>query len=212
MDLSERAEELLEQVWLEREDEKEARVLRTRRDDAVMKELARGGFADVSEGVAQLTDAGWKEAAGCIRRHRLAERLMTDVLRVRKGLVHEVSCRFEHLLHKGLESNACTLLGHPKVCPHAKAIPEGKCCREYRRRPGKLVFPASELDVGQPALIAYIHTHQSKPLQKLMAMGALPGTKVSLIQRFPSYVLQLGQSQFAMDREMADHIYVRPAG
>jgi len=42
-----------------------------------------------------------------------------------------------------------------------------------------------------------------------MAMGALPGISVTMIQKFPSYVFQIGQSQFAIDQEMAEGIYVR---
>ena len=42
-----------------------------------------------------------------------------------------------------------------------------------------------------------------------MAMGILPGAPVSLIQSFPSYVFQVRQTQFAVDKEIADAIYVR---
>lgn len=42
-----------------------------------------------------------------------------------------------------------------------------------------------------------------------MAMGILPGAPISLIQSFPSYVFQVGQTQFAVDKEIAEAIYVR---
>ena len=76
-----------------------------------------------------LTSKGTEESRQCVRRHRLGERLFADVLRIKPGLVHEASCRFEHILHKGIEDNICILLGHPKTCPHGKPIPPGECCR-----------------------------------------------------------------------------------
>ena len=69
-----------------------------------------------------------------------------------------------------------------------------------------LVMPLSELKTGQSGKIAYIHTQDRQMLQKIMAMGALPGASVTLLQRFPSYVFQLGQSQFAIDKNIADQI------
>lgn len=57
--------------------------------------------------------------------------------------------------------------------------------------------------------IAYIHTEDHHILRKLMAMGTLPGSFITLIQRFPSYVFQIGQSQFTIDKHMASHIYIR---
>ena len=57
--------------------------------------------------------------------------------------------------------------------------------------------------------MAYIHAPGSEQIQKLVAMGILPGAPINLIQRFPSYVFQVRQTQYAVDREIADAIYVR---
>ncbi|MBI4114941.1 MAG: ferrous iron transport protein A, partial [Candidatus Omnitrophica bacterium] len=46
-------------------------------------------------------------------------------------------------------------------------------------------------------------------MQKLIAIGALPETELTLIQRFPSYVLQIGRTQFCIDRELASSIHVK---
>ena len=62
---------------------------------------------------------------------------------------------------------------------------------------------------GQQGTVAYLYAPEASKLQKLMAMGVLPGAPVRLIQSFPSYVFQAGMSQFATDREMSDAIYVR---
>ena len=73
----------------------------------------------------------------------------------------------------------------------------------------KIVAPLSQLAQGQKGKVAYIYAPESSQLQRLMAMGILPGAPVSLIQSFPSYVLQIRHAQFAVDKEIADAIYVR---
>jgi len=65
------------------------------------------------------------------------------------------------------------------------------------------------LAVSQKGKINRIDTHDHKKLHKIMAMGVLPGMAITLIQKFPSYVFQVGQSQFAIDKELASCIYVR---
>jgi len=72
------------------------------------------------------------------------------------------------------------------------------------------VFALHDLAVNQKAKIAYLRAKDHKCLQTLMAMGVLPGIAITLIQKFPSYVFQIRHSQFAIDRELASAIYVRP--
>ena len=73
----------------------------------------------------------------------------------------------------------------------------------------KVVSPLSQMSRGQRGKVAYIHAPEARHLQKLMAMGILPGAPVRLIQNFPSYVFQICQSQFAVDKEIAGTIFIR---
>jgi DtxR family Mn-dependent transcriptional regulator len=210
MTLSERAEEILEHMWTDTvEESADDREISVIRDDAALTELVETGLLRLTENRAALTEKGHEAAAGCIRRHRLAERLLSDVLDMRKSLIHETSCGFEHLLHKGLDENVCTLLGHPRTCPHGKPVPEGACCREARTKVKKLIGPLSELRAGDNATVAYLHTHNGAALQKLIAMGILPKSRLTLLQCSPTLVVQMGRSQFAMDNELASHVIVR---
>jgi DtxR family Mn-dependent transcriptional regulator len=156
-----------------------------------------------------LTEKGKNGGEKIVRRHRLAERLFADVLDVKKKLVHPLSCQFEHLLYDGIEDNICTLLGHPKACPGGEPIPEGDCCRKFKDNAGKLVSSLSGMKKNQKGRVAYLHTKDPKKLDKLVAMGILPGLSIALIQPFPSFVFQVGQSQFAVDKDLADCIMVR---
>lgn len=212
MELDESAEELLETLWIrtQEEDRKSLGVdeLPDVREGTV-SQLLEGGYVVRSDGQLSLTGAGRSEGRRVVRRHRLAERLLTDILSTRDAQMHEKACKFEHLLDRDLDESICTLLGHPKVCPHGKPIPPGRCCVEKEWRPQSVVFPLSQLKPWQQAKIAYVYAPQSNQLQKLMSMGVLPDAPIRLIQSFPSYVFQMGQTQFAVDREIADAIYVR---
>lgn len=73
----------------------------------------------------------------------------------------------------------------------------------------RIASPLNRLKANQKGKVAYIHTKDNKKLQKLMSMGVLPGMTISLVQSFPSYVFQIGQSQFAVDRELAECIFLR---
>lgn len=210
MKLTDRAEEILETLWIKLVEEKKERCdVSILKDDESLKELVNLGYVEIKDSQIRLTDEGKEEGKSCVRRHRLAERLITDVFDLKKNLVHETSCKFEHLLHKGLDENICILLGHPKTCPHGKPIPEGRCCKDAKRMPQKLIMPLSELEINKKAKISYLHTKDRSILQKIIAMGTLPKTEIILIQKFPSYLFKIGKSQFAIDKELASHIYVR---
>lgn len=212
MKLSDEAEEILETLWVSTEEEKENVYLdhlKVARDDPPVKELLNLGYIVISENEIQLAGRGGKEAKSIVRRHRLAERLMVDVLDLKKEMINEAACKFEHILYKEVEESVCTLLGHPKVCPHGKRIPQGRCCGKTKRAIYPIVSSLIELDAGQKGRIVYLHSKNDKELQKLMAMGILPGMPIQIIQKFPSYLLQIGQTQVAMDEEMAKDVYIR---
>lgn len=212
MKLNDRQEEILETLWTESEEEKQKMVAAgLAKGEQEIGELEKAGYIKIVNDKIALTEKGKGEGGKIVRRHRLAERLFSDVLDVKKKLVHPLSCQFEHLLHEGIEDNICTLLGHPATCPHGQAIPRGECCKKSKREIAKVVSSLDTLQVNQKGRIAYIQTKDSKKLQKLMAMAVLPGAAITIIQKFPSYVFQIGQSQFAVDKDIASAIYVRIA-
>jgi DtxR family transcriptional regulator, Mn-dependent transcriptional regulator len=210
MNLSERAQEILETLWISTvQEKKDSLSLGLSEREEAMSELLKSGCIDISNQKARLKEKGRKEGERIVRRHRLAERLLVDVLAMKTGVIHEVGCKFEHLLLKDVEENVCTLLGHPKHCPHGKPIPPGKCCEKSAKEVARAVCLLKDLEVKDKGTIAYLATNDPGRLNRLMAMGALPGISVTMIQKFPSYVFQIGQSQFAIDKEMAEGIYVR---
>ena len=213
MKVSDNAEEVLETLWImtvERgQDDVSFRKLSVKRDSPEVKKLLSLNIITLSEERVKLTKRGLKEAEGTIRRHRLAERLMVDIFDLKRNLMEETACRFEHLLHREVEESICTLLGHPKVCPHNRPIPPGRCCRSALKTANNVVASIPDVDSGTKGIIAYLHTVDDKKLQKLMSMGILPGVSLEVVQKFPSYVFKVGHSQVAVDEEMAGEIFIR---
>ncbi|MCX5642840.1 MAG: FeoA family protein [Candidatus Omnitrophica bacterium] len=71
------------------------------------------------------------------------------------------------------------------------------------------IMPLAKLKIGQKVVVTRLNTKDRHRLQKIMAMGILPGKTITLLQKFPSYVFQAGHSQFAVDRELAEAIIVQ---
>jgi DtxR family Mn-dependent transcriptional regulator len=89
-----------------------------------VKRLEREGYLTLDASKAMvLTETGRKYATDMVRRHRLAERLLVDVLHVPWHQVHEEACRLEHAISDNLERHLVALLDDPGTCPHGNPIP-----------------------------------------------------------------------------------------
>ena len=212
MKLSEKAEEILEAMWIAAEEEgqgfAEMEKIGVAADDPAFKELTGLAFIEIKEGRLYFRPEGKQEGRSTIRRHRLAERLMMDVLNIRGESGDSKACQFEHLLNEGVDARVCTMLNHPDTCPHGKAIPPGECCLEAKRSGDLGVVRLTELKSNEEGKIVYIQTKDNKKMQKLVAMGVLPGNRIRLLQSFPSYIFRVGYSEFAVDAEMAREIFI----
>ncbi len=166
-------------------------------------------LAEPFEGKYKLTRSGRQAGQNVVRRHRLAEKLLQDVLAVGASQMEEDACRFEHVLQDGVDDRVCILLGHPTHCPHGKPIPPGKCCKAAQGDLINEVRPLCDARPESKGVVAYLATMDNRQVQKLVAMGILPGADIKVIRQSPSYVFQVGYSQFAVDRPLAEVIYVR---
>jgi energy-coupling factor transporter ATP-binding protein EcfA2 len=86
-------------------------------------------MAEHGEWIMDFTDRGYQRARDVVRRHRLAERLFVQTLKVEnEAEVEQQACKFEHILSPEATDSICTFLGHPAACPHGQPIPAGECC------------------------------------------------------------------------------------
>lgn len=161
------------------------------------------------DGAVNLTSTGMAFAEQIVRRHRLAERLFSEILELKDSALDSTSCSFEHVLDPSVTESVCTILGHPPSCPHGKRIPPGECCKGSRSQVAPIVIPLNELPVGQEAKIVFITTPHHQRLSRLVNLGVVPGGKFILHQKKPSYLLKLGLTEIAIDDLIAREIYVR---
>lgn len=212
--LSEKLEEILEMLWIAKKEKKKDslnfNVLGTKKDSEEIKELLEKKLINVVDDEnVNLTEEGMIKGENVVRRHRLAEKLLVDVIDVSGSAIHETACKLEHYLKEGIEDKVCTLLGHPTTCPHGNKIPPGPCCKAETKVGDKYVMPLSKLKFGQKGKIVYIQGVSDKNLQSLASLGILPGATIMVKQTFPSYLFAIGNSEFAVDRSVADAVYVR---
>lgn len=170
--------------------------------------LDREGFAACAGGKVLLTHKGKLRAGVIVRRHRLAERLLVDLLRMPLSEIETPACEFEHLAVEEVWDGICTLLGHPRECPHGSGIPEGACCLESRPAAEKAVLPLSGLCSGASGTIAYMRAGGKERLQKLLSFGFSPGAEIKILQKTPVYVISFDHSRIALDPGIIDDIFI----
>lgn len=201
-----RIEEVLEDLYLQHEHH--GRAPRPASDVTLRAAVDAGLITLDSSNRPGPTPAGLAAGKLVVRRHRLAECLLKDVLQVTDAEAEEDACSFEHILRPGLEDKICTLLGHPLTCPDGHPIPRGECCLKAEKDKVQEVGPLCDGRAGQAGVVAYLSTRDNREIQKLMAMGILPGSDIRLVRLFPSYIFEIGHSQFTVDRSLAEKIFV----
>jgi DtxR family Mn-dependent transcriptional regulator len=207
-------DEILELAWTLREEGRVTRSLileKTEEDqpERILSELAAQGFLTVQAEAVALSAKGEERARGIIRRHRLAEVLLANLFDLDDSQLESSACKFEHILSEAVTESVCTFLGHPPACPHGRPIPRGECCDRIRTEIQPLVTRLSDAAIGEGARIVFITPKSRKRLDKLSSLGIVPGSRIRLLQKNPSYVLQIGETTVAVDRDITDEIYVK---
>ncbi|UCC94620.1 MAG: metal-dependent transcriptional regulator [Candidatus Omnitrophota bacterium] len=205
-------DEHLERLWYMREEGKNLmEVLKSAMgenfDASIIYELSYEGFVELSEEDNKiiLTKKGDDYARRLIRAHRLAERLIYNIL----GSEFESgACEFEHTVTLELVDSICTLLGHPRECPHGMSIPQGECCQHSAKTAQCWVIPLTELEVGQSVRIAYVICKNDQQLHKIDGLQIRPGAVIKLHQSYPAYVIECEGANIALDKEIASSICV----
>jgi len=106
-----------------------AKMLNIRQPSVVqmLKKLNVKNLVDYNKAGVTLTDEGERIGASMMRNSRLLEVLMDSALKV--AIDEEMVCGIEHHMNKQFTDALCTMLGHPRKCPHEHEIPIGECCK-----------------------------------------------------------------------------------
>jgi len=164
----------------------------------------------------ELTDEGQLLATRVMRKHRLAERLLTDVIGLDWELVHAEACRWEHVMSETVERRLLELLDHPTESPYGNPIPgldelgEDGGGEDFMDN----VEPLSDAATSAEALV---HVKRiSEEMQKdeelmglLRRVGALPGRTVTIAKTDDGILIGSGGETAELVQEAAEHIFVR---
>jgi DtxR family Mn-dependent transcriptional regulator len=120
------------------------------------------------------TEQGAAEAEGVVRRHRLIERFLTDILNVPWDEVHEEAERLEHAMSPSLEARMLAAIGDAKTCPHGHPIVAGA------RETG---VPLADVEVGAAVRVLRFENEAEDLLHYLKDAGLEPGLEGTLVLR-----------------------------
>lgn len=151
-----------------------------------LKRMVRDGFVTMDDRrLVALTDRGVELAEAVLRRHRLTERFLVDMLGMQWHQVHEEACRLEHHISGAVEARVVAALEHPTTCPHGNPIPgyvgnartylsDRHALRLLHAERGRemVILCVSEVVENEEELISYLHDR-----------GLTPGTHLRLVRR-----------------------------
>lgn len=211
--LTEKQEEIMEAIWCAGENANYAMDAIKKRCivDFTEEDLSELEDQDlIVRGADKITfsSAGKLLAEAVMRRHRLAEVLVSSILKLKNSAMEEVACKVEHSLAPEVEESICTLLGHPDICPDGKPIPRGRCCKKQLRVVNNTVISLSELKPGESGKITYIKPDSHSNLHQLMSMGLQPGIAVTVHRTNPAFCIKFENTELALDEVIARNIFV----
>lgn len=177
----------------------------------MLKRLVRDGYVEMdNKRQVTLTEAGNQAAESVLRRHRLTERFLTDMLGMQWHQVHEEAGRLEHFISGAVEDRVLASLNHPTTCPHGNPIPGTVNARTYLKDHSALrlssiavgetvtILCISEVVEDEEALILYLHEK-----------GLTPGTMLTMLTQEPDAVkLVVGEREVCISANSAAKIWV----
>jgi DtxR family Mn-dependent transcriptional regulator len=127
-----------------------------------------------------LTPSGEREALMSIRRHRLVERFLVDVMKFGWHEVHDAADELGANVTDKLVKRMDEMANFPRRCPHGEPIPTADGVM-----PHVVDYPLPHAKEGAELVISRVHTHDSEKLQYLNSLGLKPGARFQLLQRAP---------------------------
>jgi len=158
-----------------------ARILEVKNPSvtAMLRRLAEDGLLDYVIGEsATLSPKGLEAVMSVLRRHRLLERFLVEVLHLDWSEVHEEAEVLEHHLSDRIVGAIDRLLGYPAEDPHGHPIPDAKGLMRIRD-----LTPIDQLRVGDRGTIREVNARQAGRLQRWKQLGLVPGAAVVMRAR-----------------------------
>src|SRR5438876_4788363 len=184
----------------------------------MLKRLVRDGYIEMdNKRQVTLTESGNQAAEAVLRRHRLTERFLVDMLGMQWHQVHEEACRLEHFISGAVEARVITSLNNPTTCPHGNPIPGSVAnARNYLKDNHALrlstlaagetaaILCISEVVEDEEALILYMHEKGLTPETQLrvLVQGGIGN------EQDESFIVQVGEREVCISKSAAAKIWV----
>jgi DtxR family transcriptional regulator, Mn-dependent transcriptional regulator len=183
--------------------------------------MARDGLVTVEgDRHLELTAVGRSHATRVMRKHRLAERLLVDVIGLEWDAVHEEACRWEHVMSETVERRLLALLDNPTVSPYGNPIPGLEELDASLHAPdfkeGGLVSlraVTEELAEGEHAVVVVRRIGEpvqtdTEVMHRLRRVGLRPGAAVQITMVGANVQVSAGGEATELDLELVAHVFV----
>jgi len=157
----------------------------------------------------ELTDEGRTIAVSVMRRHRLAERLLLDVIGLEWEKVHKEAARWEHAISADVEAKLVELLGDPGTCPHGNPIPGSA---NHRDVTGTIALSQAEPGPIEVTRVSEKLELDDQALALLAAADFIPGATARITRTEPDGVVVIGSTgrEHTVPTEVARLVFVAP--
>lgn len=180
---------------------------------ATLKRMISQGYVTVDERKEiALTEKGWEAAESLVRRHRLSERWLTDVLGLEWARVHQEACKLEHAIGPEVEERLARALNNPSTCPHGNPIPG------FNQKAEEAVVSLDQAGRGVRVTIARVSPaaeEDPRLLDYLQATGLVPGADLEVVQVAPwagVMTIRTAGNTVSIGMQAASQIWVRNEG
>jgi DtxR family transcriptional regulator, Mn-dependent transcriptional regulator len=187
----------------------------------MLKRLVRDGYIEMdAKRQVTLTEEGNKAAEAVLRRHRLTERFLVDMLGMQWHQVHEEACRLEHFISGAVENRVIASLNYPTTCPHGNPIPGSVAnARTYLKDQGAvrlstltirdkaMILLISEVVEDEEALILYLHDKGLTPRTQLTVLTK-EDEKESVDLQEENFRLLVEDREVCISKAVASKIWV----
>ncbi len=172
----------------------------------MIRRLRADGYLEPSGKAVRLTTKGRKLAESVVRKHRLAERLLTDVIGLAWHKAHVEACRWEHVISDEVEERLVELLEHPTTCPHGNPIPGTGPARVD-------LFSLSDSAPGDQIRLERVTEQVEIDMESLTYLsdnGFIPGVAARVRAKAPdgTLTLELASGTIALGPGLASQLYV----
>lgn len=175
----------------------------------MVRRLVDEGYVTVTGRVIDLTGRGRATAESVVRKHRLAERLLTDVIGLPWDKAHMEAGRWEHVISDDVEARIVALLGNPRTCPHGNPIPGAEPDSEVHT-------PLTQAGTGTQVRLRRVTERveiDGAALTYLSTHGFVPGVVATVASRAPdgTLTLDVGDHSFSLGPSLTDQLFVAAA-